>query len=305
MRHSILCFIVASMCMASGSVFAQVEWKVEDGGNGHTYELTSLRGGWAAVEAEAVSLGGHLVSITSAEEQQFIVDNFLLSEPTHLPNNRPNIFWIGLWDETPDGLFDGDFAWSDGSALGYTNWAPGEASNTGGDEEYVVINWDQNEAEYDPYEYGRWNDIDSPFVEGANWNGAYGIMEFVPPLEALVDIDPDTLNVKSKGKWITAYITLGEGYSVNDINIDSIAITSIEGNSCPPGYTQFADVDNYVPQVGDRDEDEIPDLTVKFDRQALVDNLCLDDVEIVIEFSLLDGTAFAGQDIIRVIDRGK
>ena len=123
-------------------------------------------------------------------------------------------------------------------------------------------------------------------------------------IEALIDIDPDTLNRKSHGKWVTVYITLPDGYDVGAIDTSSIAITSLVGVSCDPEYTQGADL-SFVPQVGDRDEDGIADLTVKFDRQVLLANLCLDDVSITIEGELTTGELFSGSDSIRIIDRGK
>ena len=54
---------------------------------GHTYFLTSA-GTWAEAEAEAVSHGGHLVSVNDAAEQDFI--NGMLSGST----------WIGFTDCT-------------------------------------------------------------------------------------------------------------------------------------------------------------------------------------------------------------
>lgn len=159
-----------------------IEWKVGDGGNGHFYGISTLRSGWSEVESEAVTLGGHLVSINSAAEQLFIENTFLIPEPTHLSNEQPNIFWIGLWDGDINNIGDPtNFSWSDGSPLTYTNWAPLEPSNTSSNEDAVVINWDQDNTVYDPYEYGRWNDIDIPFVlRPDRFNGAFGIMEFVP-----------------------------------------------------------------------------------------------------------------------------
>ena len=53
--------------------------------DGHEYYLTSV-GTWMQAEAEAVSMGGHLVSINDAAEQVFI--HGLLSGST----------WIGLTD---------------------------------------------------------------------------------------------------------------------------------------------------------------------------------------------------------------
>jgi len=123
-------------------------------------------------------------------------------------------------------------------------------------------------------------------------------------IETLIDIDPDTLNRKSHGRWVTAYITLPDGFDVGAIDTSSIAITSLIGASCDPNYSQEADL-SFIPQVGDRDEDGILDLTVKFDRQVLLANLCLDDVSITIEGELTTGELFSGSDSIRIIDRGK
>ena len=125
-----------------------------------------------------------------------------------------------------------------------------------------------------------------------------------PAIEALVDINPDSLNKNSKGQWVTVYITLPAGYDVNKIDASTIAITSLVGTSCQPDYHQAVDL-SFIPQVGDRDEDGIPDLTVKFNRQDLIANLCLDDVAITVEGKLFTGKHFKGTDRIRVIDRGK
>ena len=125
-----------------------------------------------------------------------------------------------------------------------------------------------------------------------------------PAIEALVDINPDSLNKNSKGQWVTVYITLPAGYDVNKIDASTIAITSLTGASCQPDYHQAVDL-SFISQVGDRDEDGIPDLTVKFNRQELIANLCLDDVAVTVEGKLVTGEKFKGIDHIRVIDRGK
>ncbi len=44
--------------------------------NGHNYQLTTSAGSWVQAEAAAVALGGHLVTINNAAEQNFIVTTF-------------------------------------------------------------------------------------------------------------------------------------------------------------------------------------------------------------------------------------
>jgi hypothetical protein len=94
---------------------------------------------WTASEALAVSLGGHLVSIGSAEEQEFVHSNF---------GNLGGVdrrIWIGFNDVS----LEGSFEWSDGTPVKYTNWNPGEPNNSGGVEDYAELLGSN----------GRWNDL--------------------------------------------------------------------------------------------------------------------------------------------------
>ena len=112
--------------------------------------------------------------------------------------------------------------------------------------------------------------------------------------DTTIDFNPDTLNLKSKGKWVTVYIELPGGYDVADINVSSI---KLNGN---------VSAEEFPIDVGDYDEDEIADLMVKFDRQAVIDILPIGDaVNVTVTGKLYDGTPFEGSDVIRVIDKGK
>lgn len=114
--------------------------------------------------------------------------------------------------------------------------------------------------------------------------------EFILQTETIIDIDPDTLNRKSKGKWITCYIELPEGYDVADIDISTILL-----NDIVPAET-------HPSNIGDYDNDGMPDLMVKFDRQDVIDILEPgDNVEIIVTGELTDETWFEGMDYIRVI----
>ena len=63
-----------------------------------------------------------------------------------------------------------------------------------------------------------------PFTGYIEYVKIYKRIQTPSIIEAEVNIDPDTLNVKSKGKWITAYIELPEGYDVNDIDINTVKL---------------------------------------------------------------------------------
>jgi len=124
-----------------------------------------------------------------------------------------------------------------------------------------------------------------------------GADEYVPETElvaATVDFKPDTLNLGSKGRWITAYIELPEGYDVNDINIESV---ELEG---------LVEAEDSPTNVGDYDDDGVTDLMVKFDRASVQEILDAgDEVAITVTGELTGGMPFEGTDTIRVIDKGK
>jgi hypothetical protein len=110
-------------------------------------------------------------------------------------------------------------------------------------------------------------------------------------IEAIIDIDPDTLSMSSRGTWITAYIELQEGYDVADIDLSSILLNDTVSCRMHPR------------EIGDYDGDSIPDLMVKFDRGAILDILEIgDEINIVITGEIIGVTTFEGVDTIKCID---
>lgn len=109
-------------------------------------------------------------------------------------------------------------------------------------------------------------------------------------LRATTDFDPNTLNLKSKHKYVTAYIELPPGFDARQIDISSIRLNGI----VPP-----------LPKptgIGDDDSDSVPDLMVKFDASAVKSLLAPgDEVEIIITGEVA-GIGFQGTDTIRVIN---
>ncbi len=100
--------------------------------------LLSTSGTWEQTQTQAQNLGGNLVAIADAAEQQFLVNNFSGTEE----------FWIGLTDKDKEGTFK----WVNPEPVGYTNWYPGEPNNGGGNENYVGMNFRS---------YGQWNDYNA------------------------------------------------------------------------------------------------------------------------------------------------
>jgi len=119
-----------------------------------------------------------------------------------------------------------------------------------------------------------------------------------PVVPAAVVITPNVLNLKSEGEWITAYIELPEGFDVSDIDRTTILL-----NDTIPVDPLWVDKP-LESVVGDYDEDGIPDLMVKFDRQAVIEFLKTKGIagaEIILTVTgEVNGTPFEGSDTIGV-----
>jgi hypothetical protein len=164
---SLAVFTVA--CSASASMVAG---PITNAANGHVYYLLSANT-WTGSEAEAVALGGHLVTINDAAENAWVVNTFAHYGGVLRP------LWIGLTDRT----VEGNFQWVNREALTYSNWnvLTSEPNNSGGsgyEEDYTYI---VQENSGNPTLLATfWNDVP---------NDGYGV---IPPIYGVVEIDPGT-----------------------------------------------------------------------------------------------------------------
>jgi hypothetical protein len=120
-------------------------------------------------------------------------------------------------------------------------------------------------------------------------------------LQATVDIDPDTLNLKSKGQWITVYIELPQGYDPSQIDITTVKLNDIVGAVTDPKYDFVSDPNCYLT---DKNGDGIRERMVKFDRGAVQELFSKPgNYTVTISGQLLGWPAqldFSGSDTIRV-----
>ncbi|KAI1886040.1 hypothetical protein AGOR_G00209940 [Albula goreensis] len=131
---------VKCLCLPSyGGDFCQTETEECDVGwekfQGFCYKHFYKRQAWEVAEQHCRLYGGHLVSVMSPEEQEFV-------------NNKYREYqWTGLNDR----VIEGDFRWSDGNPLLYENWYRGQPDSyflSG--ENCVVMVW---------FDDGRWSDV--------------------------------------------------------------------------------------------------------------------------------------------------
>lgn len=111
--------------------------------------------------------------------------------------------------------------------------------------------------------------------------------------KTVVDFNPDTLNLESKGKVVTIFIELPEGFDVNKVDISSVLLNNtIQALSEPA-------------ELGDYDNDAIHDLMVKFARDEVENILDTgEQIPLVITGKVLHNSQyleFKGNDTIRVI----
>ncbi len=99
---------VAGVCQAQ-----QVMWK-DNPITGKVVGLTYIGSPWLASESEAVGYGGHLLTIRSAAENNWAYNEF----GSFFASSGSSVVWIGLSDH----VVEGQWAWSSGEPVGYTNW---------------------------------------------------------------------------------------------------------------------------------------------------------------------------------------
>ncbi len=99
--------------------------------NGHTYFRSNTSTNWTTANTNALALGAHLVTITSAAENSFL--------------STAGVSWTNMSDAATEGTW----VWLNGEPVTYTNWNAGEPNNSG-NEDYMHVNYSVA---------GGWNDI--------------------------------------------------------------------------------------------------------------------------------------------------
>lgn len=109
-------------------------------------------------------------------------------------------------------------------------------------------------------------------------------------LPVAIEMDPNTLNLNSRGRWVTSFIELPDGYNADDIDIGSIFL-----NGSVPAEPKPVNVEDY-------DSDGVHELMVKFNRSDVQSTIEEGDlVQMSISGLLINGTLFKGNTTIRVI----
>lgn len=107
--------------------------------NQHRYLLVTVPKTWTTAVTIANNSGGHLVTITSQTESDYVISTFGSSGVVRA--------YIGATDAASEG----NWRWINAEIWSYTNWYGTEPNNGGGNENYGEIRFDLG---------GKWNDQD-------------------------------------------------------------------------------------------------------------------------------------------------
>ncbi len=139
---------------------ARTPWPVSAGGNGHFYQGVRMPKPlpWSEADRLATLLGGRLVTITSAAENDFVFR--LIDDDTywyHSYNWRGP--WIGALQPPGSAEPDGGWTWITGEPFTYTRWDAGQPNNFNGSPENRVHFGNQRSR------IPTWNDVRENFEE--------------------------------------------------------------------------------------------------------------------------------------------
>ena len=123
MKKKILSIAIAGIaCVAFTSKAATLSGPIVNPANGHLYYLLP-QDTWTGSQATATGLGGALVTINNAAENQWVFDTF----SSYGAVNR--LLWTGLYDPSQaNPSSPSSFQWVSGDSATYRNWSAGEPS---------------------------------------------------------------------------------------------------------------------------------------------------------------------------------
>jgi hypothetical protein len=132
--------------------------------NGHVYYVLDTAS-WTDSESEALTLGGHLVTINDGAENDWVFDTFV----PLLPPDVGATLWLGLNDAAQEGTF----VWASGEPVTFTNWGINQPDNARGVEDYAHM-WTPFNLPQLPTDWRKWNDAAN---DGFNVGTPYGVVE--------------------------------------------------------------------------------------------------------------------------------
>jgi len=146
----LMLIVSAIVLTAAGASAAPIQWS----DNGHWYDVVWVEAGldWEEARDLANASGGHLVTLTTPEENLFVW-NFLndsLAEGT-----RYKSYWLGGYQNDLSSEPNEGWVWVTDEVWDYTHWHPSEPNDgTLANQNYLHF-WDTQIGEWDDMDNGR------------------------------------------------------------------------------------------------------------------------------------------------------
>ena len=161
MKNLILSSVLVLIASSAAQAQEAVQWKVENGGNGHWYRFVPVGQSWSDAMNHARQLGGHLATVTTPLEGSF------------LRTLGSGTVWLGLIQNSASASFAepaGGWEWVTGEPIVYQNWRvntngqPNEPNNIEGTSMDVAV--------MDAPSATTWNDVNQAgtFASWIEWS---------------------------------------------------------------------------------------------------------------------------------------
>jgi hypothetical protein len=274
-------------------------------GNGHAYDAIAATEGisWTSARAQAAasSLGGcagYLATLTTMEENQFIVDNL----PEALPPGRRG-YWIGGWQSPGSAEPAGGWTWITGEPFDFTNWnSPDEPNDWLGAEDAIHL-WDDG--------LGRWNDLASDettpgYVIEYDAACTSSIKEILVGLRPGRRDTPRPINPRSWGVvTVVVYSTSQAAGDVSDFAASEVDVSTVTlgDGQVPEAGVALRRNGTAMERLRDVDGDGDEDLVLQFRIRDLQINgdLGPGTTQLTLSGETLDEQAFSGSNEIQLV----
>jgi hypothetical protein len=184
-----------------------VQWRVADGGNGHWYQLKARATpvSWTAANAESASIEGHLATLTSAAENQWVFSNVAAGPDGWNCGSDCYGPWLGGYQDPQDPSFSepaGGWKWVTGETWGFAPWScelPNDADPLQDFLHFYSVSW------CSPAPGPRWDDLQD--------GGAGRVSSFV--IEWSADCNSD--GIVDKGQILRGQLPDVNGNGIPDV----------------------------------------------------------------------------------------
>lgn len=276
---------------------------VLDDVSGHLYDAIGVAEGitWtdARAAAQALTAGScaaDLASVTSGDENTFILDNFPAVAPI-----IGNGYWIGGFQPPETTPADAGWTWVSGETFDFADWADGRPDDNG-------TSGDEDAIHFKTFSTGglggaaKWDDLN----QGEKTQGY--VVEFVGDcsedelIEVLLRLTqgegPRNINMKSRGKIAVAVLSVDGEFDATAIDPETVTL----GDGSEPDAPIAANPHGkWMVAWPDLDEDGLKDALFHFNTQDLVAaGLTVETTELIIHGMTTDEVEFSGVDAVAV-----